>query len=111
LVAATGVVFDGRAVAGDLVSLRAEKTATMGALVRFSVAARVGEKVIARGEMTFAVTVAPSPSQRPDAFSCGGRTTMKWTLGLLLLGAVGCGGQQTRMVASPETGCPATYAS
>ena len=31
----------------------------MGALVRFSVEARVGERVIARGEMTFAVTVAP----------------------------------------------------
>ena len=51
--------FDGRAVAGEVVHLRAEKTATMGALVRFSVAARVGERVIARGEMTFAVTVAP----------------------------------------------------
>ena len=37
-------------------ALRAEKTATMGALVRFTVEARVGERVIARGEMTFAVT-------------------------------------------------------
>ena len=36
---------------------------------------------------------------------------MKWTLGLLLVGAVGCGYRQTRMVACPETGCPATYAS
>ena len=59
LVAATGLIFDGRAVAGEVVHLRAEKTATMGALVRFSVAARVGDRVIARGEMTFAVTVAP----------------------------------------------------
>jgi hypothetical protein len=36
---------------------------------------------------------------------------MRWTLGLLLLGAVGCGSQQTKMVACPETGCPPTYAS
>lgn len=36
---------------------------------------------------------------------------MRWTLGLLLLGAVGCGGyRQTRMVACPDTGCPPTYA-
>lgn len=59
LVAAQRVSFDGRAVAGDVVALCARKTATMGALVRFDVAARVGERVIARGEMTFAVTVAP----------------------------------------------------
>jgi hypothetical protein len=36
---------------------------------------------------------------------------MKWTLGLLLLGAVGCAGSQTRMVACPDNGCPETYAS
>jgi hypothetical protein len=36
---------------------------------------------------------------------------MKWTLGLLLLGAVGCGYRQTGMVACPETGCPQNYAS
>ncbi len=36
---------------------------------------------------------------------------MKWTLGLLLLGAVGCGYRQTKMVACPETGCPGNYAS
>ncbi|HTJ82246.1 MAG TPA: hypothetical protein VL400_11035 [Polyangiaceae bacterium] len=58
-VAATGVAFEDRARAGDRVTLRASKTATMGALARFSVEARVGERVIARGEMTFAVTVAP----------------------------------------------------
>ena len=34
---------------------------------------------------------------------------MKWTLGLLLVGAVGCGYRQTRMVACPETGCPDSY--
>ena len=36
---------------------------------------------------------------------------MRWTLGLLLLSAVGCGYRQTKMVACPETGCPPTYAS
>lgn len=36
---------------------------------------------------------------------------MRWTLGLLLLSAVGCGYRQTRMVACPETGCPQSYAS
>ena len=35
---------------------------------------------------------------------------MRWTLGLLLLGTVGCGYRQTKMVACPETGCPQTYA-
>ncbi len=63
LVAASRVEFDGRAQAGDVVTLRARKTAQMGneagALVRFSTEARVGERVIARGEMTFAVTATP----------------------------------------------------
>src|SRR5512135_132235 len=48
LVAAQRVEFDGRARAGDLVTLSARKVATMGALVRFSTEARVGERVIAR---------------------------------------------------------------
>lgn len=59
LVAASRVAFDGRAQAGDVIALHARKTATMGALVRFEAEARVGERVIARGEMTFAVTAAP----------------------------------------------------
>ena len=59
LVAASRVEFGERARAGDVVALRARKTATMGALVRFDAEARVGERLIARGEMTFAVTVAP----------------------------------------------------
>src|SRR5438067_976989 len=59
LVAASRVAFDGRAQAGDRIELRARRTATLGALVRFDVEARVGDRVIARGEMTFAVTVAP----------------------------------------------------
>ena len=58
LVAASRVEFDGRARAGDIVVLRAKKTTTMGTLVRFEAEALVGERVIARGEMTFAVTVA-----------------------------------------------------
>jgi len=36
---------------------------------------------------------------------------MKWTLGLLLLAAAGCGYRQTKMVACPETGCGNTYAA
>ena len=36
---------------------------------------------------------------------------MRWILGLSLLGAVGCGYRQTKMVACPENGCPQTYAS
>ncbi|MGZ3425189.1 MAG: hypothetical protein ACXVCV_01005 [Polyangia bacterium] len=59
LVAASHVAFDGRAQAGDVIALRARRTATLGSLLRFEVEARVGDRVIARGEMTFAVTVAP----------------------------------------------------
>ena len=35
---------------------------------------------------------------------------MRWTLGLLLLAAAGCGYRQTKMVACPETGCPESFA-
>jgi 3-hydroxyacyl-[acyl-carrier-protein] dehydratase len=55
LVAASAVSFDGRAQAGDLVVLRARKTAVLGALVRFEADARVGERTIARAQMTFAI--------------------------------------------------------
>ena len=58
LVAAQRFEFDGRAQAGDVVVLRATRTATLGTLVRFDGEARVGERVIARGQMTFAVTPA-----------------------------------------------------
>lgn len=34
---------------------------------------------------------------------------MKWTLGLLLLVAAGCGYRQTRMVACPDNGCGHAY--
>ena len=44
----------------ELLALEAlAQTAALGALLRFEVEARVGDRVIARGEMTFAVTVAP----------------------------------------------------
>jgi 3-hydroxyacyl-[acyl-carrier-protein] dehydratase len=59
LVAAQRVEFHGRAQAGETVKLRAKKVATLGSLVRFEAEARVGERLIARAEMTFAVTVAP----------------------------------------------------
>jgi hypothetical protein len=36
---------------------------------------------------------------------------MRWTLGLLLFAAAGCGYRQTKMVACPETGCAPDYAS
>jgi hypothetical protein len=36
---------------------------------------------------------------------------MRWTIGLLLLAAAGCGYRQTRMVACPETGCGNQYAA
>ena len=35
---------------------------------------------------------------------------MRWTLGLLLLGAAGCGYHQTKMVACPAPGCAVDYA-
>ena len=52
------VAFDGRARAGDVVRSRQEDgdDGRAGPLLD---EARVGERVIARGEMTFAVTVAP----------------------------------------------------
>lgn len=55
LVAAAGFAFDGRARAGETLTLVARRTAALGALVRFSVEARVAERVIARGQLTFAV--------------------------------------------------------
>ena len=36
---------------------------------------------------------------------------MRWTLGLLLLAAAGCGYHQTKMVACPETGCETSFAA
>jgi hypothetical protein len=36
---------------------------------------------------------------------------MRWTMGLLLFLAAGCGYRQTRMVACPDTGCGNRYAA
>jgi 3-hydroxymyristoyl/3-hydroxydecanoyl-(acyl carrier protein) dehydratase len=59
LVAAQKVSFAGRAQPGETITLRARRTASLGTLVRFEGEALVGERVIARAEMTFAVTAAP----------------------------------------------------
>jgi 3-hydroxyacyl-[acyl-carrier-protein] dehydratase len=55
LVAATAFEFNGRAQPGETLTLCAERTAALGGLHRFSGEARVGERVVARGQMTFAV--------------------------------------------------------
>lgn len=36
---------------------------------------------------------------------------MRWTIGLLLLAATGCGYRQTKMVACPPDGCHHEYAA
>jgi 3-hydroxyacyl-[acyl-carrier-protein] dehydratase len=59
LVAASGFVFDGRAQAGETLTVEVERIAALGALHRFHGEARAGERVIARGELTFAVEAAP----------------------------------------------------
>jgi 3-hydroxyacyl-[acyl-carrier-protein] dehydratase len=57
LVAASRFSFEGpRARAGDLLTLEAQRTASLGALHRFTCEARVDGRVIARGELSFAVT-------------------------------------------------------
>lgn len=59
LVAASKFSFEGpRARAGDLLALEAQRTASLGALHRFTCEARVDGRVIARGDLSFAVTVA-----------------------------------------------------
>jgi 3-hydroxymyristoyl/3-hydroxydecanoyl-(acyl carrier protein) dehydratase len=55
LVAATQFEFHGRARAGETVRLCATKEAALGALLRFSGEAFVGERLLARGKLTFAV--------------------------------------------------------
>ena len=61
LVAAARFEFDGRAQAGDVIVLRATRTATLGTLVRFDGEARVGARVVARGQMTFSVAPGGVP--------------------------------------------------
>lgn len=55
LVAAQGWKFPSRARAGDTLALTAVRTATLGALHRFDGVARVGEREVASGSMSFAV--------------------------------------------------------
>lgn len=58
LVAAHGFTFEGRARAGDRLRLVATRTATLGALHRFDGEASVEGRVIARGQLTFALEPA-----------------------------------------------------
>lgn len=58
LVAAQAFSFDGRAKAGDRVRLVATRTAALGALHKFEGEASVDGKVLARGQMTFALEPA-----------------------------------------------------
>jgi 3-hydroxyacyl-[acyl-carrier-protein] dehydratase len=58
LVAAQGFSFEGRARAGDRLRLVATRTATLGALHRFEGEASVEGRVLARGQMTFALEPA-----------------------------------------------------
>jgi 3-hydroxyacyl-[acyl-carrier-protein] dehydratase len=55
LVAARGWKFPSTALPGETVSLVATRTAALGALAAFTGVARVGDREIASGEMTFAV--------------------------------------------------------
>jgi 3-hydroxymyristoyl/3-hydroxydecanoyl-(acyl carrier protein) dehydratase len=60
LVAVRGFSFGDRARAGETLILTAEKQAALGALHRFIGEARVGGRVMARGELTFSVVSADS---------------------------------------------------
>jgi len=60
LVAATGFEFHGRAQAGETLTLVAVRTASLGALHRFSGEATVDGRLVAKGQMTFAVERAAS---------------------------------------------------
>lgn len=55
LVAASKFEFARRARAGETLTLRAERTATLGALHRFSAQASVGDEVLCKGELSFAI--------------------------------------------------------
>jgi 3-hydroxyacyl-[acyl-carrier-protein] dehydratase len=58
LVAARGWKFPSIAQPGETVTLEARRTSSLGALHGFSAVARVGEREIASGELTFAVSPA-----------------------------------------------------
>jgi 3-hydroxyacyl-[acyl-carrier-protein] dehydratase len=55
LVALKDVRVDSEAVPGDVLELVATRTGTLGSLHRVTATARVGERVILSGEMTFAI--------------------------------------------------------
>jgi 3-hydroxymyristoyl/3-hydroxydecanoyl-(acyl carrier protein) dehydratase len=59
LVAAVGFEFHGRARAGETLRLVAVKEAALGGLVRFLGEAFMGEHLLARGHLTFAVEEKP----------------------------------------------------
>jgi 3-hydroxyacyl-[acyl-carrier-protein] dehydratase len=55
LVAMRGFAFSARPRAGEMLTLRAHRVATLGTLVRVEALARVGERLLTKGELTFAV--------------------------------------------------------
>ena len=55
LVALRDVRVASAATAGDLLSLRAERTGALGALHRVTAEARVGDRLVLGGELTFAI--------------------------------------------------------
>ena len=61
LVQAGKFVFEGRATVGDRITLRCCQQATFGALTRFVGEASVDGRLLARGELTFAVGQPPLP--------------------------------------------------
>jgi len=60
LVALKDLRFEAQVHAGDTVRLSARRTASLGALHRVDAEARVGEVLVARGELTFALEAVPS---------------------------------------------------
>jgi 3-hydroxyacyl-[acyl-carrier-protein] dehydratase len=60
LVAATAFEFHGRAQAGETLTLVAVRTHALGALHRFTGEATVDGRLVAKGQMTFALERAPS---------------------------------------------------
>ena len=58
LVALRGVKFDGDVVAGDTVRFRAKRTGALGGLHRVEAEGSVADRVVVRGELTFAIARA-----------------------------------------------------
>jgi 3-hydroxyacyl-[acyl-carrier-protein] dehydratase len=55
LVSITGFTFDGRVASGETLTLDVTRAARLGPLSQFEVVATVGDRLIARGRMTFSV--------------------------------------------------------